>query len=462
MVAKRKTIFECQSCGSHAHKWLGKCPDCGEWNSFIEQVELDSTSTGDIPTDTRRFIPTDGANRPIPLSQVKTTDRNHQPIGMLELDRVLGGGLVPGSLVLLGGDPGIGKSTIILQMLARLSAKCKKSLYVTGEESSAQISLRAQRLKLDINDSLQILTENSIDAVLSYIRQIKPDICVIDSIQTVYSSQLQTAPGTVGQLREVAAQLLYTTKSTAMTTLLIGHVTKDGALAGPKVLEHMVDTVLYFEGERGHQYRLLRAVKNRFGSTNEVGVFEMTGEGLQEVLNPSAVFLSERPQAAAGSVVLVPVEGTRPILVELQALVSSSGFANPRRTVVGVDSNRVSLLAAVMDKVVGLSFGDHDIYVNVAGGLKVNEPASDLGIVLALASSFRNKPLIDQTIVIGEVGLTGEIRGVPQLATRLSEASKLGFKKAIIPKAPKDLKVPKGMECYSFTNVAAALEFAFA
>jgi DNA repair protein RadA/Sms len=364
---------------------------------------------------------------------------------------------VPGSLILLGGDPGIGKSTIILQALAKLSARGETVLYVTGEESGAQVRVRADRVGVAEGESLYLLTENSLSAILSAIDTLKPTVTVIDSIQTVFSPEIPSAPGTVGQLREVTHRLLHTTKGRAMATVLIGHVTKDGAIAGPKVLEHMVDTVLYFEGERSHQYRLLRAVKNRFGSTNEIGVFEMTGEGLKEVSNPSALFLAERPADAAGSVVVVPLEGTRPLLVELQALVSASSLANPRRTVLGVESNRVSLLAAVIEKVAGCQLSDQDIFVNAAGGLRIGEPASDLGIVTALVSSLKNHAINRETIVVGEVGLTGEVRAVGGLEIRLAEAHKLGFRKAVIPQSQCKTKVPQGMELYGARSIEAAI-----
>lgn len=410
------------------------------------------------PDDTRRLLPERQANTPIPLCEVDPSGGAHMPIGMPELDRVLGGGLVPGSLTLLGGDPGIGKSTLVLQALALLTTAKHRVLYVSGEESAAQVRARATRLGVPDSDRLYLLTENAVAPVLQAIKQLAPRVCVIDSIQTLYVSDIASAPGTVSQLREATAQMLFATKATELSTILIGHVTKDGSIAGPKTLEHMVDTVLYFEGERGHQFRILRAVKNRFGSTNEIGVFEMTGEGLQQVSNPSALFLAERPKGAAGSVVLVPLEGTRPVLVELQALVTHSGLANPRRTVIGVDSSRVSLLVAVLERIVGLSLGDHDVFVNVAGGLKVAEPASDLGIVTAIASSFQNRPLPDRTVVIGEVGLTGEVRAVSGLEVRLAEAQKLGFTRAIVPASQVALKAPKGMELHGVASVSTALE----
>lgn len=453
-MAKSRSTYVCQSCGAQAAKWLGKCPDCGAWSSYVESIEPVTRVQGD-----RRLVPRDSAaTHPLPLPAVDVHGSEHQPIGMPELDRVLGGGIVPSSLILLGGDPGIGKSTIVLQALAALAAHGKRSLYVTGEESAAQVRLRAERLGVQQADHLFLFAENALTPILAAIREFKPQVCVIDSIQTMYVEGLESSPGTVSQLREVATQLLYTTKSMPMATVLIGHVTKDGTLAGPRVLEHMVDTVLYFEGERSHQYRLLRAVKNRFGSTNEIGVFEMTERGLQEVSNPSALFLAERPHGAAGSVVVVPMEGTRPLLVELQALVTHSGLANPRRTVIGVESNRVNLLAAVLEKVVGVQLGDQDIFVNAAGGLRVAEPASDVGIVCALASSFYNRPIPHDTVVIGEVGLTGEVRGVSGLDARLQEAGKLGFAKAVIPASQAAAQKSHGLTMHPVTSVSQVLD----
>ncbi len=455
-MAKIKNVFICQACGSQATKWLGRCPDCGEWNTLLESEPAERAG------DTRRFVPHSGVAQPQRLKDVAMESGHHRPIGMPELDRVLGGGIVPGSVVLLGGDPGIGKSTIILQAAARIAHAKHKVLYVTGEESAAQVRMRAERLEAGDEEQLFILTENSLDAVLNTIREMRPAVTIIDSIQTLYSAQLTAAAGTVGQIREVALQLMYASKSSGMATFLIGHVTKDGMIAGPKVLEHMVDTVLYFEGERGHQYRMLRAVKNRFGSTNEIGVFEMTGAGLRQVANPSALFLEERPAHAAGSVVIAPLEGTRPLLVELQALVAHSGLANPRRTVMGVDTSRVSLLAAVLEKIVGLSLGDQDIFVNVAGGLKVSEPASDLGIVAAMVSSFRNKPLAPRLVMIGEVGLTGEVRAVNGIEQRLAEAAKLGFTQAIIPHSQLRNVLPPELQVTGVKSAHDALECIFA
>lgn len=449
-MGKTRTIFACQQCGAQAPRWLGRCPECGGWNTYVEEIVAAETATN----ATVSFLQ---ETRPRRLPEITQGDGAHKPIGLPELDRVLGGGIVPGSLILLGGDPGIGKSTIILQALATVSQAGAKTLYVTGEESAAQVKMRADRLGISA-EHLFILTENNIDRLLAQIKDLAPTVCAIDSIQTIFSPAITSAPGTVSQLREATAQLLNATKATAMATFLIGHVTKDGVLAGPKVLEHMVDTVLYFEGERGHPFRLLRAVKNRFGSTNEIGVFEMTAQGLEGVANPSLLFLAERPQDAAGSVVVASMEGSRPVLVELQALVSHSGLANPRRAGQGVDGGRVALLVAVLEKVVGLTLHDHDIFLNVAGGLKVNEPAIDLGIVAAIASSFQNRVIDPQTLVLGEVGLTGEVRAVAGVEGRLAEAMKMGFTRALLPKSHAKVKVPKGMELYGVHNVEAALQ----
>ncbi|MBI4366836.1 MAG: DNA repair protein RadA, partial [Deltaproteobacteria bacterium] len=400
----------------------------------------------------------DGTPRALPT--IEAESGSHRPIGLAELDRVLGGGIVPGSLTLLGGDPGIGKSTIILQALARIAETIGPTLYVTGEESAAQVKLRADRLGLR-SERLFVMTENQCERILGECQRLGPVVCAIDSIQTIYASTITSAPGTVSQLREATQRLMHLTKNGAMATFLIGHVTKEGTLAGPKVLEHMVDTVLYFEGERGHPFRLLRAVKNRFGSTNEIGVFEMTAHGLHEVANPSLLFLSERPQHAAGSVVVASLEGSRPVLVELQALVTGSGLANPRRTVIGADSGRVGLLVAVLEKIVGLTLHDQDIFLNVAGGLRVNEPAVDLGIAAAIASSVRNRPIDPRTLIAGEVGLTGEVRAVMNIEARLAEATKMGFTRAIVPKSHAKLKAPKGMEVCGVAGVDGALALLF-
>lgn len=433
---------------------------------------------------------------PTPLPDISSDASEHRPVGIGELDRVLGGGLVPGSVTLIGGDPGIGKSTIVLQafgaiadgvrprsldniasggVILSLSAEGGQAknpanardpspsaqddirvLYISGEESAPQIKMRAERLGVN-HARIFVITENCLERLMEEIKKLKPSVIAVDSIQTIYSNNITSAPGTVSQVRESAGQFLYHSKANAIATILVGHVTKDGSLAGPKVLEHMVDTVLYFEGERGHPFRLLRAVKNRFGSTNEIGVFEMTGAGLKEVLNPSSLFLAERPENASGSVVVASLEGSRPVLVELQALVSPSGFAQPRRTAIGLDSGRVALLVAVLEKVVGFNLHDQDIFLNVAGGLKVNEPAVDLGTIAAIASSFKMKPVDPHTLILGEVGLTGEVRAVTGIEMRLAEASKMGFRRCVLPKSNTKTKPPKGMEPMGVATVEECL-----
>lgn len=455
-MAKTSTIFSCQNCGAQSPKWLGRCPECNQWNTYIEEQVADDTKP------MRNSVAPQDQTRPVRLPQISFTTSMHNPIGIGELDRVLGGGLVPGSVTLIGGDPGIGKSTIVLQALGSITSKranqqtSQPVLYISGEESSPQIKMRSQRLGINHED-IFVITENCLERLLEEIKKLKPSVVVVDSIQTIYSNNISSAPGTVSQVRESAGQFLYYSKSSGTATLLVGHVTKDGSIAGPKVLEHMVDTVLYFEGERGHPFRLLRAVKNRFGSTNEIGVFEMTGAGLKEVLNPSELFLAERPVGTAGSVVVASLEGSRPVLVEVQALVSPSGFAQPRRTAIGVDSGRVALLVAVLEKVVGLQLHNQDIFLNIAGGLKVNEPAADLGIVSAVASSFKNKSIDPHTLILGEVGLTGEVRAVSGIEIRLAEASKMGFRHCILPRTNTKIKPPKGMELMGISTVEECL-----
>ncbi len=451
-MPKLKTIYSCQSCGSQSPKWLGKCPDCNQWNTFAEETFQNATLSGagdffSLTTETA-----------VSLNKIELTDKPRFSCGINELDRVLGGGVVPGSLVLIGGDPGIGKSTLILQVLDRLSQKGIKVLYATGEESKEQIKMRADRL--DISSDLLVVAENSIERIIDHIKKIKPQVVVVDSIQTVYLSNLESAPGSVSQVRESAGKLLYLSKTVGVSTILIGHVTKDGALAGPRVLEHMVDCVLYFEGDSGQHYRILRTIKNRYGSTNEIGVFEMTQSGLQEVQNPSSLFLSEHPERSAGSVVTASLEGMRPFLIEIQALVSQSSLANPRRTTLGVDSGRVALLIAVLEKIVGLNLYAQDVYVNAAGGLKVVEPAVDLAILASLVSSFKNKPVRPDTLIVGEVGLSGEIRPVQGLDVRVKEAAKMGFKRCLVPSLKKQLaSLP--LELIAVKNVSQVLEVLF-
>jgi len=424
MKAKVKTVYVCQSCGSQSPRWMGKCPDCGQWNTLVEErVEKPK----DIGSAKRGH-----GTEPLSLDEIKTGDEDRFVTRIGELDRVLGGGIVAGSVVLIGGDPGIGKSTLVLQMLRQVSEFRGKALYVSGEESPAQIKMRAQRLGVKA-ENLYVLAETSLDEVLRAADELQPQVIVVDSVQTVYTSELPSAPGSVGQVREVSGRLMLYAKRTGIPTFLVGHVTKDGAIAGPRVLEHIVDTVLYFEGDRGHAFRILRAVKNRFGSTNEIGVFEMKESGLAEVANPSELFLAERPKDATGSVVVSSLEGTRPILAELQALVTPTKMTMPRRTSIGVDYNRVSLLIAVLEKRVGMHLMGMDVFVNVVGGLKIDEPAVDLGIIAAVASSFREKPINANTVVMGEVGLAGEVRAISQAELRLKDAAKLGFTRCILP-----------------------------
>ena len=452
-MAKARTIYTCQSCGAQSPKWMGKCPDCQSWNSYVEETYEtpaagNRTATGLVE-----------ASVPVSLPDIQSDLSDHRPIGISELDRVLGGGYVPGSAILIGGDPGIGKSTLLLQMFGRIAEGGKPVLYISGEESAAQIKMRADRLQIR-EKNIQVVTENCLERILELIKKTKPALVAIDSVQTIYSNNLTSAPGTVSQVRECSGQIIMAAKSSQMACLLVGHVTKEGTLAGPKVLEHMVDCVLYFEGERGHSFRILRVIKNRFGATNEIGVFEMTGAGLQEVANPSSLFLSERPQGASGSAVVASLEGTRPVLLEVQALVSHSGLANPRRTAIGFDHNRLSLLVAVLEKVVGVQLFDQDIFLNIAGGLKVSEPALDLGTSIAIFSSFRNRAIDPHSIMIGEVGLTGEVRSVARLETRLKEAAKLGFKKAIIPQGKLGEK-PEGIICTPVKTLEECLQQLF-
>ena len=453
MTKKEKTSFVCQNCGYEAIKWMGRCPDCGQWSSMVEEVRKAPGK------ETRRGSPNMGqAER---LDAISLAPEMRLKTGLSEFDRTLGGGVVPGSLILIGGDPGIGKSTIILQVLDRLARQKLRALYLSGEESAQQIKLRAERLGIHSED-LYVMTGTCIEDFLEHLGPLKPDIVAVDSIQTMYTEDLASAPGSVGQVREVASRLMTYAKGTGIPVFLVGHVTKDGAIAGPKVLEHLVDTVLYFEGDRGHLFRILRAVKNRYGSTNEIGVFEMTDSGLDAVGNPSRIFLQERPEDVPGSAVISCMEGTRPLLVEIQALVGPSPLGMPRRTAIGVDHNRISLLVAVLGKRLGMELGDQDIFVNVAGGLKVDEPAADLGIVSAMMSSFLNRPISRDLVVFGEVGLAGEVRGVNQPEMRLNEAMKLGFLQAILPKSSLDgLKSDKSMKVSGVGSVQDLYEHLF-
>ena len=450
-----KILFSCQACGAQSPKWLGRCPDCGQWDTFVEEVIASGGKSGPM-----RGIAA-SAVRPVPIDEVQLTEEERLSTRIDELDRVLGGGLVAGSLVLIGGDPGIGKSTLMLQALHGMAGQAHKVLYVSGEESVQQLRMRSRRLAAGA-PSLLVVSEIDLDAILRMVEETRPDVLVIDSIQTMYSSDLTSAPGSVSQVRESAMRLMLNAKKSGVPTLLVGHVTKDGAIAGPKILEHMVDTVLYFEGDRNHVFRILRAVKNRFGSTNEIGVFEMQAGGLAQVSNPSAVFLSERPDNAAGSVVTASMEGTRPILLELQALASATNLGTPRRTVLGVDPHRVALLVAVMEKKLGLHLMNHDIFLNVAGGVKVDEPAVDLAALAAIASSYLDKPVPGQTLVLGEVGLAGEVRAIGNMETRLAEARKMGFTRCIAPGGSlKRIKHPEDIELVGVLDVEKALEVLF-
>jgi len=424
-MKKTKTAFFCQNCGYESPKWVGKCPGCGEWNRFAE--EPTKTTDSRVPPEYQLN------EKPRAIDTVEADEKARLKTGLAEMDRVLGGGIVAGSAILVGGDPGIGKSTLLLQVLHRLASGGRKVLYVTGEESASQIKLRADRIGA-ASKGLYVLVEVALENILKYIKEVGPDVVVIDSIQTVYCSLLSSAPGSVGQVREASERLIIFAKKTGIPVFLVGHVTKDGSIAGPKVLEHMVDTVLYFEGDSGHSYRIIRGIKNRFGPTNEIGVFEMRDRGLVEVSNPSEYFLTERPEGMAGSVVVASIEGTRPILVEIQALVVSTSFGMPRRTAIGVDVNRVSLLVAVLDKIGGLHLGNHDIFLNVAGGVRLAEPAADLGVVAAIASSFLDRPIDFKTVVFGEVGLTGEVRGINQMEIRIREAARMGFTRCVLPR----------------------------
>ncbi len=453
-----KTIFICQTCGCQTPKWMGKCPDCGEWDTFAEETQSSKPSQGSA-----KFSRTglSDKTKPIPIDSIEIEDEERISTGIGEFDRVLGGGLVAGTLVLIGGDPGIGKSTLMLQALYGLAERGLKVLYVSGEESVRQIRLRSKRLGT-ISSGMLVVSEVDLELILAMTAQTQPDVLVIDSIQTMFNSDLSSAPGSVSQVRESAMRLMLMAKKSNIPTFLVGHVTKEGAIAGPKLLEHMVDTVLYFEGDRSHVFRILRAVKNRFGSTNEIGVFEMKEKGLREVLNPSAVFLSERPSNAPGSVVTASMEGTRPILVELQALASSTNFGTPRRTILGLDHNRVALLAAVMEKKLGMHLMSHDIFMNVAGGVKVDEPAVDMGIVSAIASSFLDKPIPEGNVLIGEVGLTGEVRAISHVEIRVAEVKKMGFTKCFVPKSNlKRMTEIPGIEIFGIKSVIEAIEELF-
>jgi DNA repair protein RadA/Sms len=454
-MTKIRTQFVCQSCGYQAPKWLGKCPGCQGWNSFVEERVVEEKSAGRNPGSS------DHDAIPLPITEISSEEKGRFQIGIGEFDRVLGGGIVFGSLVLIGGDPGIGKSTLLLQVMHRLASGGRKVLYVSGEESLQQTRMRAERLGVS-SDQLFVLSETSLEKVVQAIQTLSPSTVVVDSIQTIYSPDLSTPPGSIGQVREAAGRLLYLAKHMSVPIFLVGHVTKEGFIAGPKVLEHMVDTVLYIEGEANHSFRILRAVKNRFGSTNEIGVFEMKDSGLAEVVSPSEFFLSERAPSASGSVVVPSLEGSRPILVELQALVVSTNFGMPRRTAQGIDANRVSLLVAVMEKRLGFHLFSHDIFVNVVGGIKIDEPGADLGMISCIASSFRDKSLDPEMAVFGEVGLGGEIRGINQSEIRVKEAARLGFKRCLLPKQNQDkMRGVRGIELMGVRTIQEAMNLLF-
>lgn len=448
-MAKLKTIYICQECGYESQKWMGKCPECSNWNTMVEEI-IDKAKEDSLHSSIV-------FSKPLNINEIELTDEERYNTSMEEFDRVLGGGIVKGSLVLVGGDPGIGKSTLLLQV-SKSIAESKKIFYISGEESSKQIKIRAQRLNVETSN-LFIISETNISVIERMIEEFRPEVVVIDSIQTMYKAELQSAPGSVSQVREATATLMRIAKSLTIAIFIVGHVTKEGSIAGPRILEHMVDTVLYFEGDRHHTYRILRTVKNRFGSTNEIGIFEMKGNGLREVKNPSEMLLSGRPENVPGSAIVCSIEGTRPVLVEIQALTSTTSFGMPRRMSTGIDYNRVTLLIAVLEKRVGLQLQTSDIYINVAGGLKIDEPACDLGVALAIASSYRNLYIDSKTILIGEVGLTGEIRGVNFIEKRILEAQKIGFNRCIIPKENiKGIEIIPNINVVAVDNIYEALD----
>ena len=456
-MGKKKVVYLCQECGYDSPKWLGKCPGCGNWNTMVEEI---------IHADPEKkpkglggsLLP--GGQKPVPIGTVEMEDSPRFSGGSEELDRVLGGGIIPGSVVLIVGDPGIGKSSLTLQACAHVAVKRGKVLYVTGEESARQIRMRAERLGT-LTERLYVVSETDLDIIHQHVLDLAPDLLIIDSIQTMFKPEIPSAPGSVSQVREGAAQLLHLAKTNGIATFIVGHVTKDGSLAGPRVLEHIVDTVLYLEGDRNGQFRILRAVKNRFGSTNEIGIFEMREKGMVDVPDASLLFLSQRPNNVSGSVVVSALEGTRPMLVEVQALVSNSAFVPPRRTSDGIDIKQVQLLLAVLEKRVGLHMGNADVYVKVAGGITVDEPAIDLGLAVVMASSFRDWMVDEKTVVFGEVGLAGEVRAVAQPEQRIREAEKMGFRQAILPKGNlKNLNIETSMNLIGVENVEQALGLA--
>ncbi|HOB20010.1 MAG TPA: DNA repair protein RadA [Candidatus Atribacteria bacterium] len=452
MAKKKNTVWVCQSCGTVTYKWSGYCASCGEWNTIVEETVRSEAPARGIGAEMGM------GQKPVSINKVDFRDTPRFKSGSSELDRVLGGGIVPGSLVLVGGDPGIGKSTLLTQLAHHIGSTRGTVLYVTAEESAQQVRLRAERLKA-LDESFLVVAEADMQAIEEYARSLKPVLLIIDSIQTVYKPEIPSAPGSVVQVRECAAQLLRFAKNTGTPVFIVGHVTKEGAIAGPRVLEHMVDTVLYFEGERHTQLRILQAVKNRFGAL-EIGVYEIAQEGLLDVPNASMLFLSERPVGASGSVVVPVMEGTRPLLVEVQALVGSSPYQYARRTTTGIDVNRLQLLIAVLEKRAGLLMGSNDAYVKVTGGVRIDEPAVDLGLAVALASSFKDVPVDPATIVIGEVGLAGEVRSVSNIEQRIKEAQKLGFKRAVVPKSALSVYNEKGFILLGVSSLSEALEAA--
>ena len=448
MAKGKKIVYFCQNCGNEESKWLGQCPSCKEWNTFVEEKVIATSKAAAVSSNREVHI--------VSLSEVSADDHVRIQVGIKELDRVLGGGIVPGSLVLVGGDPGIGKSTLLLQVCQRLS-KERSVLYISGEESLSQIKLRANRMG-EFCENLKLLCETNLDTIRTVIENKKPELVVIDSIQTMYSEEVASAPGSVSQVRESTNVFMQLAKGLGITIFIVGHVTKEGTVAGPRVLEHMVDTVLYFEGDRHASYRILRGVKNRFGSTNEIGVFEMRQDGLAEVENPSEYMLSGKPENASGSVVACSIEGTRPMLIEIQALVCETNFGMPRRTATGTDYNRVNLLMAVLEKRIGLHLSNCDAYVNIAGGIRMNEPAIDLGIVMAIISSYKNRPLDEKMIVFGEVGLSGEVRAVSMPQQRVQEAKKLGFETCVLPAVSlEQVKEIQGIKMIGVKNISDAM-----
>ncbi|MBI4713469.1 MAG: DNA repair protein RadA [Planctomycetes bacterium] len=448
-LKRPKTVYVCQKCGSACPRWVGRCPECGEWGTLVEEVATPQEQK------TKPFL---GGDKPIPITQVKNLTTARLVTGIQEFDRIMGGGIVVGSTILIGGDPGIGKSTIVLQISHKLTQSNLKVLYISAEESVYQSKLRAERLQID-SDNLLIASETNIEVISAYIEEYKPDFVIIDSIQMVYRTEIPTAPGTVTQVRESAMALVYLCKRKGISLMLIGHVTKEGALAGPRTLEHMVDTVLYFEGDRFQSFRILRAVKNRFGSTNEIGIFEMKNEGLEEVANPSELFIAQADRKATGTVIVPALIGTRPLLIEIQALTSRSYYATPSRRVSGIDFNRMAMILAVLERRLGVPLGSQDVFVNAVGGVKVDEPAADLAVAIAVLSSYKNKPVQDGTLLLGEIGLSGEIRPVNHINNRLQESARLGFKKIVIPADNnKRLLKPEGITIISSSSLQNVVE----